>query len=152
MNRRTAREITLGLIFNYSFNMDTAPDELFKLYIAYYPDEETGVIAADVKRDKYILPTYNGVIEKLSEIDELIEKASQNWNKDRISKVSISILRLAIYEILFVEDIPPKVSANEAVELAKKFDDEKSYAFINGILGYVIKNNPNSNKAEPDKT
>ena len=146
MNRRTAREITLGLIFDYSFNMDTAPEELFNLYISYYPDEETGVIAHDIKRDKYITPTYNGVVEKLSEIDAIIEKASQNWNMDRISRVSMSILRLAVYEIVFVDDIPPKVSANEAVELAKKFDDDKGYSFINGILGYVIRNNPNSNK------
>ncbi len=146
MNRRTAREITLSLVFEYSFNTDVMPEELLKLYLNYN-DFEPGVTVKDVQKDKYITSTYAGVVEKLSEIDPLIAEASHNWHFDRISRVAQAILRLAAYEILYIDDIPPKVSVNEAVELAKKYDEEKSYTFINGILGNIIRK-VNSEKAE----
>lgn len=138
MNRRTAREITLSLVFGYSFNTDVMPEELLKLYLNYN-DFEPGVTVKEVQKDKYITSTYAGVVDKLPEIDPLIAEASHNWHFDRISRVAQAILRLAAYEILFIEDIPPKVSVNEAVELAKKYDEDKSYTFINGILGNIIR-------------
>ena len=70
-------------------------------------------------------------------LDEAVEKNSTGWKKERISPVSMAILRLACYEIMFMEDIPARVSINEAVELAKKYDDEKSYSFVNGVLNAV---------------
>ncbi len=138
MNRRTAREITLCLLFNFSFNSEEKPDELLELYLQYFPDAENGIIPEEIRNDKYISKTYFGVTQKLSEIDALIGNASENWKPERISRVSRSILRLAVYELLYIEDIPEKVSINEAVELAKRFDEESSYTFVNGILGNVV--------------
>ena len=138
MNRRTAREITLCLLFNFSFNTEEKPDELLELYLNYFPDAENGIIPEEIRNDNYISTTYFGVTQKLSEIDTLIEKASKNWKPERISRVSRSVLRLAVYELLYIDDIPEKVSVNEAVELSKRFDEENSYTFVNGILGNII--------------
>lgn len=138
MNRRTAREITLCLLFNFSFNTEEKPDELLELYINYFPDAENGIIPEEIRNDRYISATYFGVTQKLSELDRLIENAASNWKPERISRVSRSILRLAVYELLYIEEIPTKVSINEAIELAKRFDDDNGYSFVNGILGNVV--------------
>ena len=139
MNRHTAREITLCLLFNFSFNTEEKPDELLELYINYFPDAENGIIPEEIRNDKYISTTYFGVTQKLPELDALIENAASNWKPERISRVSRSILRLAVYELLYIDDIPMKVSINEAVELAKRFDDDNGYSFVNGILGNIVK-------------
>ena len=76
----------------------------------------------------------NGVIENIEEVDAIIQKHAQNWDFDRIAKVDLAILRLAIYEMLFRKDIPPIVSINEAVDLSKEFSIEDAKRFINGIL------------------
>lgn len=139
MNRHTAREITLCLLFNFSFNTEEKPDELLELYINYFPDAENGIIPEEIRNDAYISKTYFGVTQKLPELDSLIENATANWKPERISRVSRSILRLAVYELLYIDDIPPKVSINEAVELAKQFDDDNGYSFVNGVLGNIVK-------------
>jgi N utilization substance protein B len=72
-------------------------------------------------------------------IDERMEKHLKGWKKERISPVSMAILRLGFYEMLYVSDIPSKVTINEAIELAKKFDDEKSYSFVNGVLNALAR-------------
>lgn len=138
MNRRTAREITLCLLFNFSFNTEEKPEELLELYLNYFPDAENGVIPEDIRNDSYISKTYFGVTQKITELDSLIENASINWKPERISRVSRSILRLAIYELLYMDGIPSKVSINEAIELAKRFDDDNSFVYINGILANVV--------------
>ena len=138
MNRRTAREITLCLLFNFSFNSEEKPEELLELYLNYFPDVENGVIPEEIRNDRYISTTYFGVTQKISDLDTYIENASENWKPERISRISRSILRLAIYEILYIDDIPEKVSINEAIELAKRFDDDKSYIYVNGILANVV--------------
>lgn len=79
----------------------------------------------------------NGTIENLDAIDEAIKKYSKNWTFDRINNVDKSILRLSIYELMFLKENPPSVVINEALELAKKYSDEESSKFINGILGAV---------------
>jgi N utilization substance protein B len=80
----------------------------------------------------------NGVQEHLEEIDELIKShLTAKWRIERISKVSLSIMRLAVYEMKFLDEIPSKVSINEAVELSKKFSGEDEYKFVNGVLGAV---------------
>ena len=78
-----------------------------------------------------------GVCVHLKELDGLIGKASKNWRLERIARVDRSILRLAVYELLYRDDIPPRVSINEAVDLGKKFGTEESGAFINGILDKI---------------
>ena len=75
----------------------------------------------------------------LAEIDDMISKNLKGWAKERISKIDLAILRLAIYEICFSQEIPPGVAVNEAVELAKEFSTEEAPAFINGVLGSIIK-------------
>jgi len=84
-------------------------------------------------------PLIQGMVEHVDEIDERIRKYCENYNLDRISAVDRNVLRLAIYEMLFREDIPPVVSINEAIELAKTFGGAESGAFVNGILDRVRK-------------
>ncbi len=85
----------------------------------------------------FAVPLIQGTIEKRPEIDEMIQKFTENWAMDRIAAVDRNILRLAIYEMLFRDDIPPIVSINEAVDIAKKFSTEESGRFVNGILDRV---------------
>ena len=80
-----------------------------------------------------------GAIENISEIDEAVSKQAKNWKFDRIAKVDLAVLRLALYELLFRDDIPPIVSINEAIDLGKTFSNLESKRFINGILDEVKK-------------
>ena len=84
--------------------------------------------------DDYVKNVFFGACENAQIIDAALEKHLTGWKKERIAPVSMALLRLAAYEIMYVEDIPARVSLNEAVELAKKYDDEKSYSFVNGVL------------------
>ena len=89
---------------------------------------------------QFALQCAKGVEDNLEEIDKIIsDHLSAKWKLNRISKVSLSILRLAVYEMKYVEDIPTNVTINEAVELSKKFSGEEEYKFVNGILGAVSK-------------
>lgn len=99
------------------------------------------------KRDmEYIHDILEGCIRHRTEIDSIIKERSKGWRFDRLSKVDLSILRLALYEILYRDDIPESVSVNEGVELAKKYGNEKSGSFVNGVLGYYLR----SYKCTPD--
>ena len=139
MTRRTAREIALCLLFDFTFHPQEDPKEVLELYLKSFPEPDTGVKPEDIRSDPFITSAYLGVMQNLSRIDGMIEGASQNWKPERISRVSRSILRLAVYELLYVDDIPYKVSINEAVELAKVYDFDNGYTFVNGILGNVVK-------------
>ena len=103
--------------------------------------DEISRCAEESREDNYsdfAMNCANGVQDNLEEIDALIKKhLAKKWNITRINKVSLSILRLAVYEMKFVEDIPNSVSINEAVELSKKFSGEDEYKFVNGVLGAV---------------
>ncbi len=88
---------------------------------------------------KFVEYLTNGVADNLSRLDEVISHYALNWNISRMAIVDKNILRLAIFELLFVEDIPPKVSINEAVELAKKYGDVDSARFVNGILDSIYR-------------
>ena len=91
------------------------------------------------KEDKdYIKQIVTGIVEHKDELDEVIKNYLKEWTMDRISKTDLAILRVATFEILYREDIPYKVSVNEAVELAKTFSDDSSPSFINGVLAGVI--------------
>ena len=87
---------------------------------------------------EYISSKVKAIQEKLPEIDGIIENVSQGWNIKRLGKAELAILRLAVYEIRFDDDIPDKVAVNEAVELAKEYSDEKAASFINGVLSGVL--------------
>lgn len=129
MTRSEEREQAFLLVFEQAFNMDTDPDDI----IGY------AVEARLLEPTTFSTALYKQVYEKLAEIDGVIEKYAIGWKKERLSKVTLSVLRLAICEILFAESIPYGVSVNEAVELAKKYATSDDAAFINGILGAYIR-------------
>ncbi len=139
MKRRQAREAALCMLFDYGFHEDEKPDDLLDLYLSCFYDKKEKCIREELREDKYFTKVYFGVLAELPKIDEIIEKCSEKWKKDRISRISISILRIAIYEMLCLDDIPHEVSINEAVELAKRFDTDDSYTFVNGVLGAAHK-------------
>lgn len=139
MNRRDARQAALCMIFDYSFHSEEKAEEILELYIENFRDEEDNCISEELRNDDYFTKVYFGVIASIPSLDEIITKCSKKWSMSRISRVAVSIMRLALYEIMYMEDIPTQVSINEAVELAKKFDSDDSYTFINGILGTAEK-------------
>lgn len=139
IKRREARELVVGLLFEIEFKTDEDVLEIYNL----------SVEDRDIPEDDYIKRAYFGVCEHREQIDELIGNNARGWKVSRISKLSRSILRLSVYEMLFEEKIPKSVSINEAVELTKKFDDPKAKAFVNGILNSV-KNELEGNSEKND--
>jgi len=131
MNRRKSREVAMKLLFEMSINKESYEEiiENFKEY--------TDVDLKDIDMS-YITKVLAGIHEHGVEIDKNIEKYLIKWKLDRLSKMNLSILRISTYEILFEEDIPGKVSVNEGIELAKKYGEDSSPAFINGILAKMI--------------
>lgn len=130
MKRREAREIAFCLIFQKDFSKESSCEEIFEDALTYFDND-------DIKNEPYIISTFKGVYDNIEDIDTLIADSSSNWDSERISRVSKAILRLATYEIKYVEDIPTKIAVNEAVEIAKKYDDEKAFSFINGVLAKI---------------
>ncbi len=128
MTRRQAREEAFILIFEKVFNQDSVEDIL-----------ELAAETRDLTPDDYIKTVFSGVYEKLNLIDEIIAENSIGWNIKRISKTALCVLRLAIFEIMFMDAIPVAVSINEAVELCKKYATSEDASFVNGILSTVAK-------------
>lgn len=124
MQRKNARENAFILIFESVCKKDETAEEIFT--------KATEVRGLEF--DDYVKDVFFGSYQQSVVIDSAVEKNAKGWKLQRISPVSMAIIRLASYEIMFCEDIPPRVSINEAIELSKKYDDEKSYAFVNGVL------------------
>lgn len=122
MKRRELRECIFQLLFRVEFN---GQEEMPKQLLMFVDDikEEN---EAQEEDEAYISGKYEKIMEKLPEIDAMLEKVSRGWKLSRMGKVELTILRLAVYEMRFDEDIPEKVAINEAVELSKKFGDRKS--------------------------
>lgn len=139
MTRKNARQAALCMIFDYSFHSQDTADEQLDLYIENFQDSQDMCISKELRCDDYFTKVYFGVISNIPVLDDIINKCSKKWNISRISRVALSIIRLSLYEIMFMDDIPTQVSINEAVELAKKFDSDDSYTFINGLLGAAVK-------------
>ncbi len=127
MKRKIAREYAFKLIYEQGIQTDKDSCALI---------DDTAA-AQEFEPDEYIKKTISGVFEKLDEIDALITESAKRWKAERLSHTSLSIMRLAVYEMLYVDDVPFPVAINEAVELAKTYDDDKSPRFINGILNAV---------------
>ncbi len=127
ISRRESREQVLALLFETEFQTEKTPEEIYRLAVE---DRE-------IRTDDYLSQTYFGVLEKKAEIDAYLSKYSKGWSIDRIAPVTRNILRLSVYEMLNCPDIPVRVSINEAIELTKKYDEEKAKAFVNGILNSV---------------
>ena len=123
MTRRQAREEAFILIFEKQFNSDSLEDIL-----------ALATEVRDIEPDDYIKEVFFGVYEKKDELDAIISERAQGWSINRISKTALCILRLAFYEMKFMESIPVSVSINEAVELCKKYALPEDASFVNGIL------------------
>ena len=128
MTRKEAREETFILIFEKQFNPDSL-EEIIEL---------AGEVR-DLTPDDYIKSVFFGAFEHIEEIDNIISTNARGWQIGRISKTALAVLRLALFEILYFEEIPLSVSINEAVELCKKYATKDDSAFVNGILSTVAK-------------
>lgn len=127
MSRRELREQIFKLLFRIEFNaMEDMPEQ----EMLFFEEED----AAKDEDAVYISDKYHKISEKLSEIDSQLNEKAQGWDTGRMGKVDLTILRLAVYEICYDEDVPAGVAINEAVELAKKFGQDASYGFVNGVL------------------
>lgn len=135
MIRTELREHIFKLLFQEEFNREEDMQEHLKYYFMTLEN------AADKDKD-YIQEKYEAVAGHIAEIDELINQYAKGWKTTRMNKVDLAILRLAVYEMKWDEEVPVGVAINEAVELAKCFGSEESGAFVNGILGKI---------ANPDK-
>lgn len=124
MKRREARSIALQALFQMELNEMTFEQAIDNVML-----EES---------DDYVEKLVRGVDEHKEAIDALIEAHLDNWRKERLNKVDLAILRLSVFEMRYCEDIPDRVSLNEAIEIAKIYSDEKSSKFINGVLANIV--------------
>lgn len=129
MNRHEAREAALGLVFEKSFKPE---EDSAKLY-------DIAIEERELEEDEYVRRVTAGVFDNLEKIDALIEGSAKGWKLNRMPGVSLAVMRICVYEMLFEADIPTNVSLNEAVELAKKYDGDDAPAFVNGVLNKISK-------------
>jgi transcription antitermination factor NusB len=129
--RRKARELATQILFHMEFSPGS-PDEVFKLICQNFDSSESIRV--------FSRELVCGVCDNREYLDEKIRQSSKNWRLERMSRVDRSILRLGAFELLFLKEIPPKVSIDEAVELGKRFGSEDSGAFINGVLDNIFNN------------
>lgn len=144
MTRNTAREIAAHLAYELSFT-ELPIEEFLRQQLS----EETFADRAaecelyaetpNQKQDAYIRRLVSGVAEHAAELDTYIEKYAKGWRFERISLVASAIMRVAMYEILYMPDIPNGVAINEAVEIAKNYEDPETVKFVNGILGNFLR-------------
>jgi N utilization substance protein B len=131
MTRRELRENMFKMLFRVEFhNQDEMPEQ-----VALFEEELEQIKEAD---KEYLTSKTDSILAHLKEIDDAINDKSVGWKTSRMGKVDLAILRLAVYEIRYEEDIPEKVSINEAVELAKKYGTDDSSSFINGVLAKFV--------------
>ena len=136
MSRRELREQIFKFIFRVEFNDAEEMQEQEQFFFDNFALEEQEIKEADAA---YISEKSRKIIERLEEIDEMINKQAKGWTTQRMGKVDLTILRLAVYEIVFDDDVPTGVAINEAVEIAKKFGQEESSGFVNGVLAKFAK-------------
>ncbi len=131
MTRRELRENVFKMLFRVEFHDEGDMIEQLSLY-----EEEL----ENLKEDdlEYINHKCNDIILKISEIDAAVNESTTGWKTTRMGKVDLSIIRLAVYEMKYEDDIPAKVSINEAVELAKKYGTDDSASFVNGVLAKFV--------------
>lgn len=135
MSRKVARELAFKIIFAENFQSEEINTEEVLENLIKENEKDDEVNKEDIE---YIKEITHGVYTEIASLDELIENHLKGWSMERICKTDLSILRLAIYEIMHREDIPDKVSVNEAVELAKAFSEDASPSFINGVLAGIL--------------
>ena len=142
MKRRDARNAAVQLVCAAGFHYGEACnfDEMY----------ENGLASLEIEGDDYVRKLYFGVLEKLGELDALIESCLRGWKLTRLSKTTLAVLRVGAYEIVF-GGVEPPGAINEAVELAKIYDDEKAPKFVNGVLNSIAVKSGRKKPAETEK-
>ena len=130
MNRKLSRDKTMELLFGMTLSKDTI-EEAIEGFIDNYEEDIKEIDLTFVKQ------ALIGIENNKEAIDKIITENLHNWKLDRISKVNLSILRLATYELLYDEQVPRGVAINEALEITRRYSDEKSVSFINGVLDKI---------------
>ncbi len=130
MKRRELREHIFQLLFRVEFYGEEDMLEQLGLFVEEMKEER----AVSESDEAYISGKYAKIVERLPEIDRMLEGTAKGWKLSRMNKVDLTVLRLAAYEMKFDEDIPEKVAINEAVEISRKFGGDESPAFVNGVL------------------
>ncbi len=144
MTRTVARELSIQIGFSLDYNAEDVEEVLEGFFDKEYYATlavENDIFAEYPNRKQldYIKKIVTGTTEHREELDAYIEKYSKGWRISRISRVAISILRTALFEVLYLEDVPESVAINEAVELSKGYVDQETVSFINGILGSFMR-------------
>lgn len=127
MTRRALREQVFLMLFRVEFHDEEELNEQIDLYKEQLED-------CNEKDCNYIINKFKNIVAKLEEIDTAISEVSKGWKVSRMAKVDLALIRLAVYEMKFEEDVPVKVAINEAIELAKQYGSDDSPAFVNGVL------------------
>ncbi len=144
-NRHFARILIMQSLYEYQQRGEADLSKIIERHLEKHEFEENNL--------KFIHNIINGTKEHLEQIDEIITVSAPEWPIPQIAQVDLAILRLAIFELLFDDEVPPKAVINEAVELAKSFGGENSSKFVNGVLGTVFRNskkyNPEDDKKRP---
>ena len=133
MKRKRSREIAMKLLFS----MEISKNSYEETIETFVEDYEMDLKTIDLE---YIKEVMKSVVDHKEEIDEIIKNSLINWTIDRVSKVNLTIVRLAIAEMLYINDVPEVVAINEAIELTKKYSDDNSVSFVNGALDKAFKN------------
>ena len=140
MTRTAAREIAVRLCFSISEN-PSDPDDLLDgifeqdYYSTLKMEDELFEKPPNAKQRKYIAALVTGVYEHAAELDGYIDKYAVGWKFGRISRTAVAIMKAAMYEVLYLPDVPDRAAINEAVELAKRYEPPETVSFINGVLG-----------------
>ena len=134
MNRHEQREQVFKLLFRDEFHTAQEMDQQVKLF---FEDEElSGISEKDME---YIAQKHEKIREKLAELDKLLDEKAENWKVSRMGKVELTVLRLALYEMIYDEEVPEGAAINEAVEIAKTYGQESSGSFVNAVLAKFVK-------------
>jgi transcription antitermination protein NusB len=140
MRRRLAREIAVQSLYQMEMNEVTAEESVTMLLEeAHQEENEIRAERGDIDAiDSHVRELVYGVSERLDAIDDMLQHYLTGWQVDRLSRVDRQVLRLACYEMVFRDDVPPKAAINEAIELSKFFGTEESGKFVNGVLGRLL--------------
>ena len=141
MNRHLSRAIAMQTLYEWDFRLGGEPMEIASRNIAAYQDD------AD---SDYVRRVVNGVVEHVKEIDGKISEVAPEWPVEQIASIDKAVLRLAIFELLHDDDVPPKVAINEAVELGKTFGSDSTSRFVNGVLGTIYRQSDRYNPEDDE--
>ena len=134
MTKKRLRENLYIMLFQANFHGEGDLSEQIELHLEQLEDADATAKAKTALRERF-----HKMCEKFDDIDQVIAEKAKGWEVSRLAKSDLAVLRLAVFEILYDEDVPNGVAINEAVELAKKYGTDKSYRFVNGVLASVAK-------------